>query len=70
MTTTTINTTMMSSLSSSCMVRYRYLEKSIFEFPTPEEFTNIINANGLKVIKVEHFVSGVVQLYIAQKAYN
>ncbi|EER15398.1 Ubiquinone/menaquinone biosynthesis methyltransferase ubiE, putative [Perkinsus marinus ATCC 50983] len=57
-------------LVSGNMDEYRYLEKSIFEFPTPEEFTNIINANGLKVIKVEHFVSGVVQLYIAQKAYN
>ncbi|KAF4756118.1 2-hexaprenyl-6-methoxy-1,4-benzoquinone methyltransferase, partial [Perkinsus olseni] len=53
---------------SGSMDEYRYLEKSIFEFPSPEEFTKLMNANGLKVTEVKHFVSGVVQLYVAQKA--
>ena len=44
---------------------YQYLEKSIFEFPSPPEFEKIIESAGFKMVKRTSRMAGVVNIYIA-----
>ena len=44
---------------------YQYLEKSIFEFPSPAEFEKMIEAAGFKTLKRTSLMAGVVNIYIA-----
>ena len=44
---------------------YQYLEKSIFEFPTPQEFEKIIESAGFRMVKRTSLMAGVVNIYIA-----
>ena len=44
---------------------YQYLEKSIFEFPAPQEFESIIESAGFKMVKRTSLLAGVVNIYIA-----
>lgn len=45
---------------------YRYLERSIHAFPTPDTFAAMMNRAGLEVLSITHMAHGVVQLYSAQ----
>ncbi len=47
---------------------YRYLERSIAAFPPPQEFANLLQANGLEVLDVSPLTFGVVCLYVAEVA--
>lgn len=44
---------------------YQYLEKSIFDFPSPSEFEKIIESAGFKMLKRTSLMAGVVNIYIA-----
>jgi demethylmenaquinone methyltransferase / 2-methoxy-6-polyprenyl-1,4-benzoquinol methylase len=44
---------------------YRYLHESIAAFPSPEQFADLMRANGLDVLEVRPFTFGVVTLYVA-----
>lgn len=44
---------------------YRYLERSIVEFPAPKEFAAQMTLNGLRVHNITAFAYGSVQLYSA-----
>ena len=45
---------------------YRYLEKSIVDFPSPQEFAAQMSREGLLVDSVTAFAYGSVQLYTAR----
>ena len=45
---------------------YRYLEESIFKFPTPAEFSGMISEAGFEMITVKSFAAGVVNIYVAK----
>ena len=43
---------------------YRYLQTSIAAFPPPDEFAELMAANGLKVLEVVPLTFGVCNLYV------
>ena len=45
---------------------YQYLEESIFKFPSPTQFEQLIESAGFKMVKRTSFAVGVVNIYIAQ----
>ncbi|MFC1641837.1 ubiquinone/menaquinone biosynthesis methyltransferase [Myxococcota bacterium] len=44
---------------------YRYLSRSIAAFPAPEEFVLLLKAVGLRSVRVEAMMLGVLHLYLA-----
>lgn len=53
-------------LVTSAIGEYKYLEESIFNFPSPEEFESIIESAGFSIIKRVSLMAGVVNIYIAK----
>ncbi len=47
---------------------YRYLQSSIAAFPPPEEFAEMMKANGLAVVEVVPLTFGVCNLYVGTPA--
>lgn len=56
-------------LITSAVDEYQYLEESIFKFPTPTEFAQIIESAGFKMVKTVSYAVGVVNIYIAKPMY-
>lgn len=49
---------------------YEYLERSIVEFPSPQEFASQMTQNGLPVHRITSFAYGSVQLYAASVRHS
>lgn len=47
---------------------YRYLQRSIAAFPSADEFARLMEARGLRVLRVEALTFGVCHLYVATPA--
>lgn len=45
---------------------YRYLERSIAEFPRPRDFATLMTDAGLAVLRVERMTFGAAHLYVAE----
>ena len=45
---------------------YRYLQQSIAEFPTAEQFAALMEQAGLEVVRVDRMILGVCHLYVAR----
>lgn len=53
-------------LITSATDEYRYLEESIFQFPSPTEFQGLIESAGFEMVKTVSYAAGVVNVYIAK----
>lgn len=53
-------------LITSATEEYRYLEESIFQFPSPAEFEGLIESAGFEVVRTVSYAAGVVNVYIAK----
>lgn len=49
---------------------YRYLQKSIAEFPEPDAFAAIMEGAGIEVLRVEPMMFGVAHLYVGRPRQN
>lgn len=45
---------------------YIHLQKSILDFPPPDEFSELMGVCGLDVFKIDHIGFGAVTLYLAK----
>lgn len=53
-------------LITGAIREYNYLEKSIFEFPSPLDFEKIIESAGFETVDRISLAFGVVQIYVAK----
>jgi demethylmenaquinone methyltransferase/2-methoxy-6-polyprenyl-1,4-benzoquinol methylase len=53
-------------LITNATEEYRYLEESIFKFPSPTEFSAMISEAGFEMVTVKSFAAGVVNVYVAR----
>ena len=45
---------------------YRYLQRSIAAFPTPEDFAEVMTSAGLRMVEIAPLTFGVCHLYVAE----
>jgi demethylmenaquinone methyltransferase/2-methoxy-6-polyprenyl-1,4-benzoquinol methylase len=56
-------------LITSATDEYRYLEESIFKFPSPGAFAQMIEEAGFESVEVSSHAAGVVNIYVAKPKY-